>query len=97
MIEAIEVLDRALAIEPENAKALYRKGLALSMLARHAEAIRCLEKALGIDPSIADAWVVMSNSCFMLGRLEESARAFDQAYYIDVKDVRPGMGGACPC
>ena len=78
-------------LNPDNAKALYRKGLAFSMLGKHEEAITCLEKALKSDPTIADAWVVMSNSCFMLGKLEESARAFDQAYYIDVKDVRPGV------
>jgi len=84
-------LARALALEPGNAKALYRKGLAFSMLGRHEEAVTCLENALKSDPTIADAWVVMSNSCFMLGKLEESARAFDQAYYIDVKDVRTGV------
>ena len=78
-------------MNPDNAKALYRKGLSLSMLGRHEEAIPCLEQALAINSDIADAWVVLSNSCFMLGRLEESARAFDQAYYIDVKDVRTGI------
>ena len=30
--EAIEVLDRALSIDPGNANALYRKGLSLSLL-----------------------------------------------------------------
>ena len=76
------------AISPDDAKSLYRKGLALSMLGRHADAILCLDRALKADPTNADAWVVMSNSCFMLGRLDESARAFDKAYYIDAKDVR---------
>ena len=94
--EAVEVLNNALTLEPGHAKALYRKGLALSHLGRHEEAISCLEKALAVDSTIADAWVVMSNSCFMLGRLEESARAFDKAYfdkayYLDAKDVRTGF------
>jgi tetratricopeptide (TPR) repeat protein len=80
-----------LSIDPGNAKALYRKGLALAMLRRHKEAIPVLEKALTINPTIADAWIVLSNSNFLLGNLEASARAFDQAYYIDVHDVQLGL------
>jgi tetratricopeptide (TPR) repeat protein len=49
--EAIEYLDRALAIEPYDPSILSSKGLALAHLGRYEEAIEYYDRALAIQPN----------------------------------------------
>ncbi|MGA2883775.1 MAG: tetratricopeptide repeat protein [Halobacteriota archaeon] len=48
--EALQCFDKALAIDPQYAKAWALKGATLGMLDRHEEALQCFDKALAIDP-----------------------------------------------
>ena len=53
--EALQCLDKALAIDPRDVHAWNYKGAALDMLDRHQEALQCFDKALEIDPKNATA------------------------------------------
>jgi tetratricopeptide (TPR) repeat protein len=53
--EAIEVYDKALALDPSNKDALNNKGNALSALGRHQEAIEVYDKALEIPDALSNS------------------------------------------
>src|SRR5688500_16391765 len=53
--EAIQYLDKALQIEPNNTNALINKGGALSNLEKYDETIQNFDKVLDIDPNNVDA------------------------------------------
>lgn len=53
--EALEASERALAVNPEDAPALVRRGMALEALQRRAEAMDSLERAVRANPRSATA------------------------------------------
>ena len=53
--EAIQYLDKALQVDPNNTHALGNKGGALSSLGKYDEAIPYFDKALQIDPNATGA------------------------------------------
>ena len=81
--EAIGCLDRALAIDPRDARAWNNKGVALYGLGRHEEAINCYEQALEIDPRDAPAWFNKGDVLRALGRREEAIACYDKTLAID--------------
>jgi tetratricopeptide (TPR) repeat protein len=54
--EAIQCYDKALEINPRDAKAWNNKGLAYADMNKYNEAIQCYDKALEINPRDAEAW-----------------------------------------
>jgi FK506-binding protein 4/5 len=52
--EAIEFCDKALDIEPQNQKALYRKGKALALLQEWDESKKIFQSLLQLDPENND-------------------------------------------
>ncbi|MGC2573032.1 MAG: tetratricopeptide repeat protein, partial [Candidatus Nitrosopolaris sp.] len=70
--EAIETIDKALAIDPKNAHALDSKGFALDGLGRHNEAIALFNKALAIDPKNVD---VLKDKIIALAHLNQARTA----------------------
>jgi tetratricopeptide (TPR) repeat protein len=81
--EAIECVDKALAIDPRCAAAWNSKGLSLRALVWHEEAIECYDKVLAIEPRFAYAWHNKGMALHDLGRGEEAIDCFDQALTID--------------
>ena len=81
--EGIECFNRALGIDPGNAKAWYNKGYSLSALGRHEKAIECCDRALDIDPGDAKAWICKGATLSALGRRGEVIEHFDHALDID--------------
>jgi tetratricopeptide (TPR) repeat protein len=81
--EAIGCLDRALAIDPRDARAWNNKGVALYRLGRHEEAINCYEQALAIDPRDAPAWFNKGDVLRALGRWGEAIACYDKTLAID--------------
>lgn len=61
--EALELLDKALALDPENSDALHNKGVVLFSLGQREEAIELLDKAIEIDPENSDALHITRASC----------------------------------
>ena len=70
--EAVESLDRALALQPGLAAALSNRGFALRELARFDEALENLDRALAIEPGYAAAHGHRGKALSEMSRLEES-------------------------
>src|SRR5207245_2393063 len=77
--EALEALDRALALNPSKAGAWYRKSLSLSSLDRDEEALEALDHALALDPQDADFWSWSGYIFGVLDRYEEALKALGHA------------------
>ena len=81
--EAIELLDKALEINPEHVGALYNKGWALVGLEKQEEAIVWLDKALVLNPNYVDALNMKGNALLGLDKPEEAIVWFDKAIEVN--------------
>ena len=88
--EALECLDRALAIDPRNIADLRNRGIVLRKLGRPAEALACYEALLAIRPGDADILVKRGLVLNELERREEALASIDHAVRLrpDDLDVR---------
>ena len=85
--EAVAVLEKALALEPENALTHYYHGAALAMAARPAEAVKSYEKAVSIDPELPGAHIGLGHVLKTVGDQEGGIAAYRRAI-----DLRPNFG-----
>jgi tetratricopeptide (TPR) repeat protein len=83
LADAVEALDRALAVNPENEIAWINKGTALSRMGRMNEALRCYNSAIKVNPSYEVAWNNKGNALARLGRHELALECYDRALVID--------------
>jgi tetratricopeptide (TPR) repeat protein len=75
--EALSLLERVLAIQPEFPDALCAKGQALGMLARLPEAIDCFDQAIRIDPCHSESWAKRGVAYGRLGQHDQALESFD--------------------
>ena len=80
--EAIELLDKALEINPEHVGALYNKGWALVGIEKQEEAIVWLDKALVLNPNHVHALNMKGNALLGL-KPEEAIVWYDKALEVD--------------
>ena len=52
--EALECCDKAVKIDPNDARALFNKGTSCILVGRNEESFTCLEKAVEIDPTLLE-------------------------------------------
>ncbi len=90
--EALASFDKALAINPRDAGALYNRGIALQDLKRPAEALTSYDQALAIKPDDSDALYNRGVALRDLKRTAEALASFDQALAIE-PDHRLAFGG----
>jgi len=76
--EAVEVLERAVGIEP-SARVLELLGMALNRGGRHRAALPHLHRALELEPLRASAWNSAGEALGNLGHLAEAVDAFGKA------------------
>ncbi|MBD0359921.1 MAG: tetratricopeptide repeat protein, partial [Nitrososphaeraceae archaeon] len=81
--EAIELYDKALAIDPNYVPVLILKGLALNYLGKYSEAVVISDKALAIDPNYINASINKGTVLNILGKYNEAIESFDEALAID--------------
>ncbi len=81
--EALECIDAALKINPENEVAWVNRGTALSRLGRHREALKSFNEAIKQNPSYEVAWNNKGNTLARLKRYDEALKAYDMAIEID--------------
>ena len=86
--EAIEILDRILARQPDNAHAMTAKGHALLGLQKHVESLPYFDQALTINPEIEEAQVFKGMALYFLGRYDEALKieAFKTEFLARFKD-----------
>jgi tetratricopeptide (TPR) repeat protein/RNA polymerase subunit RPABC4/transcription elongation factor Spt4 len=81
--EALECIDAALKINPENEVAWVNRGTALSRLGRHREALKSFNEAIKKNPSYEVAWNNKGNTLARLKRYDEALKSYDMAIEID--------------
>jgi tetratricopeptide (TPR) repeat protein len=78
--EAVEVLDRALALDGRNAAALSKKGAALARMGRWQEAIAVQQEAIAIDDSDFSFFEALGDAYSAERNFEAAARAYWDAH-----------------
>ncbi len=81
--EAIDTLNRSLAIDPDNAKAHEHLGLVHLRLGDNALALDYSERAVELDPTLSDAWNNLGAALYFLGRPVEALEAWEEAVEQD--------------
>jgi predicted O-linked N-acetylglucosamine transferase (SPINDLY family) len=76
---AVELISKAVAIDPSQAAFRSNLGLALTAAGRVADAVKSLRDAVRIDPSLADAWCNVGDALLHHGSIEESVAATRKA------------------
>lgn len=85
--EAVELLSKALTINPSNALAHCNLGNLLHDLKRHEEALSHYDHALSIDPNLIDALSVKGPILRDLGRFEEALQTSDHMLSLKPDDA----------
>jgi Flp pilus assembly protein TadD/predicted amidophosphoribosyltransferase len=81
--EALECIDAALKINPDNEVAWVNRGTALTRLGKHKEALRSFNEAIKQNPSYEVAWNNKGNTLARLKRFDEALKSYDMAIEID--------------
>lgn len=92
--QALQYYEKALKLDPKNARAWNNKGKALGWLGRDEEAIKSYEKAIELDPKYAPTWDNKGWALDRLDRDEEAIICFDKALGLDPKDAQTWEGKA---
>jgi tetratricopeptide (TPR) repeat protein len=85
--EALECIDKSLAIDPKDAGAWTSKAVVFTQLNRHQEVIQCCDNALAIDPKNAIPWVYKGATLILLQRHQEALECIDKSLAIDPKNA----------
>jgi hypothetical protein len=81
--EALDVLDRALVVNPRNEIAWVNKGTALTRLGRMQDALRCYNSAIKVNAEYEVAWNNKGNALSRLGRHEWALQCYERAITLD--------------
>jgi len=84
--KALELVNREIKTDPNNANAWYNKGILLFKMCRFQEARNSFAQATDIDPEFAEAWYNKGIALMNLGKYFEAIRAFDKAIAINPND-----------
>ncbi len=90
--EAVRILRKVTAWQPENGGAWYRLGVALDDSGETEEAIAAFQKAIELDEKSATPWNGLGNVYDDLGRHEEATAAYQRAIELDEKYAAPWNG-----
>lgn len=77
--DAADLLEEALAREPDNVEALGHRATALAELGAHSQALACVERVLALNAGLGQAWSLRGQLLKALGRANEAAASFDEA------------------
>lgn len=78
-ILALDLIDRAIAIRPDDAAIHANRGVALKELQRFQDAVISLDRAIALKKDHAAAWSNRGNALRELGRLDEALASADEA------------------
>jgi len=80
---ALELLDRALELEPGNLRALYNRSLVLLFMGEAEPALESIQEVVTADPSDADAAYQLGQCLMQLERPEEAIEWYERAIEFD--------------
>ena len=84
--KALELVNREIKTDPNNANAWYNKGVLLFKMCRYQDARNSFAQAADIDPEFAEAWYNKGIALMTLGKYLEAIRTFDKAITINPND-----------
>jgi len=76
---AIAIVEKAIAMEPNNSRAWFVKGVTLAKLKQPEAAIAAFDQAIGSNPDFGEAWVAKGSALGKLARHPEALAAYDKA------------------
>jgi Flp pilus assembly protein TadD len=77
--EAVELISRAVALEPRNAEYHYNLGVALQRRGQHGQAAASYRQALGLQPHRSEAHNNLGQVLLLQGRLDDALACLEQA------------------
>jgi len=90
--DAVRILQRVTAWQPENPAAWYHLGVACALADQHEQAIQAFQRAIALDPKDAYPWNGLGNVYCTQGRYDEAIQAYQQAIALDPKIAAPWYG-----
>ena len=81
--EAVQIYDKALAVNPACADCMNDKGLALFYLGDSLSALASLDQAVTADPGYTHAWLSKGFVLISLGRLQEAIEPLNKVKELD--------------
>jgi protein O-GlcNAc transferase len=81
--DALAAYDKAIALKPDYADALYNRGITLMDLKRFEEALASYDKVIALEPRYAKAHNNRGNVLQVLKRFEEAAASYDRAVAVE--------------
>jgi len=85
--EALEVVDKALVLNPESPIEWSNRGFVLSAMGRNEEALEAFDKALSLDPESPKIMTNKGVVYFRMGLLEKALKTFDKALAAEPKQA----------
>ena len=84
--KALELVNRKIKTDANNANAWYNKGILLFKMCRYQNARNSFAQAADIDPEFSEAWYNKGIALLTLGKYLEAIRTFDKAIAINPND-----------
>ena len=81
--EAIEMLNRSLAVAPRNYLLYSNLGVEYVQIGEFTDGLFCHEKALSLNSFNGDLWYNMACGCALAGWIDKSLSALDKAVHLD--------------
>jgi len=85
--EAIECFSRAIALDPKNADAFVKRGLAMERIQKMEEAIESYDRAIALNDSFTLAYLYKGAVCNKLQRFREALECYEKALRTEQKSV----------
>jgi tetratricopeptide (TPR) repeat protein len=83
--EAITAFDEILALEPNHAEALVKKGTVLEKLRQPQEALECYDRAIAADGTLTIAYLHKGGLCSRLEKYGEAMECYERALHTQEK------------
>ena len=85
--EALKAYNRAIELDPNNARAWSGRGSALHELGNYGEAVQTYDKALELDPTLLILWEDKGSALTGQGKYDEAMQAYDKALELIPEDA----------
>lgn len=93
--EALKLISRACANQPNDALLHYNRAQILETLRRYSEALASYEKAIALRPDAAEAHCNRADILHKLGRYDEALASYNDAIALDPNNPEAKFGKSC--